>query len=85
MKRKKKKWKSLDIALLIMVAFFIPFVAATFYVFVKVGSEPTVLVGGVTASVLAEIFACMWIKINKGKDKRNGRNESEDSGRGSEV
>ena len=75
--KKKKKWKSLDIALLIMVAFFVLFVAATFYVFVRVGSEPTVLVGGVTAAVLAEIFACMWIKIDKGKSKRK---EQQDDG-----
>lgn len=78
-KKKKKKWKSLDIALLLLGSFLVLFIAAVLYVFLKVGMEPVELVKAVTAATLAEIFACMAIKLDnnkrKGKEKKDGAEE----------
>lgn len=64
----------IDRYLLIMGIFLVLFIAAVFYVFLKVGSEPTVLVAGVVGAVIAEIIVLMRIKI--GKPRQNYRDKN---------
>lgn len=68
----------IDKILIIMAVFMVFFVAAVFYVFVKVGSEPSTLIAVVGGAVIAEIIALCKIKVGKQrielKDKENGQN-----------
>lgn len=72
--------KTLDKVLLILGVFFLLFVAADFYVFLKTnGGEPTMLVGGVVAVVLGEIIACLRIKMGKIRQSYADKNENREN------
>lgn len=75
---KRKSKRTLDIVLICLGLFFVCFVAAVFYVFVKTGgSEPSVLVGAVAAVVLGEIIACLRIKMGKIRAEYEKNSEKE--------
>ncbi len=50
---------------------FVTFVIAILAIFVKVGSEPTVLVGGVIAFLSVEVWQLARIKIAESKEENN--------------
>lgn len=60
---------TIDRILLILGLFFLAFVVAVLWIFVKTGLEPTVLVGAVAAAVIGEIVALLSIKIGKQKQE----------------
>lgn len=77
-RRKKKQTRTLDIVLIVLGVFFVLFVAAVFWAFVKTGgSEPSVLVGAVAAVVLGEIMACLRIKMGKIRAEYQQKNDEE--------
>ena len=77
MAKKTKKNRTLDKALVIMTVLFVLFTAAVLWVYHDTGSEPTELVRWWGLSVLAEIMACVRIKIGKPRDKYHEKYEEE--------
>lgn len=77
MAKKTKKNRTLDKALVIMTVLFVLFTAAVLWVYHDTGSEPTELVRWWGLSVLAEIMACVRIKIGKKRDRYHEKYEEE--------
>lgn len=75
MKQKEKDDRNLNRALLIMTVLFVVFTAAVLWVYHDTGSEPTELVRWWGLSVLAEIMACVRIKVGKKRDKYHEKYE----------
>lgn len=59
-------------AIVAMNAFF---TVAVLYIFYRVGSEPTVLIGAWFAFTTGELWALASIRKNKEKNKEKGENE----------
>lgn len=81
MKQKEKDDRNLNRALLIMTVLFVVFTAAVLLVYHDTGSEPTELVRWWGLSVLAEIMACVRIKIGKKRDKYHEKYEESKDGK----
>ena len=64
-----------DKILIILGTFFVLFVAAVLWVFVRVGAEPTVLVGATAGALIAEILILFRIKTGKQRQDEAGRDE----------
>lgn len=61
--------KTTDKILIILGVFMLLFITAVLWIFVRIGNEPAVLVGGVTAAVVGEIIALLQIRREKEKRK----------------
>lgn len=83
-KSKEKDDRNLNRALLLMTVLFVGFTTAVLIVYHDTGSEPTELVRWWGLSVLAEIMACVRIKIGKKRDRYHEKYE-QDGKDGNEI
>ena len=74
----KKRAKTMDVALVILLIVMLVFTAIMIWVFIKVGSVPDSLVTAVFAVCGGECGVMGWIKTTKDKQSNKNKEEKDD-------
>lgn len=76
--RRKKKLKTMDVALVILLSVMIIFTVAMIWIFLRVGSVPDTLITAVFAVMGGECGILGWIKTTKDKQSNKNKEEKDD-------
>lgn len=74
--RRKKKLKTMDVALVILLSVMIIFTVEMIWIFLRVGSVPDTLITAVFAVMGGECGVLGWIKTTK--EKKSSKQEEKD-------